>query len=312
MNEDMLGYLLNLDEPEERSRMAERLHNDPEAAARMQVLRKLTETLEADKDAPPPPPGLVARTIGRVAEYVCLQQPGKLPGSDPMLDAMMARMTPEKWKSVIEVLDRAGTPMRSRRADWIVAGSIMCIAFALLLAGIPYLRFRSNVQACQNQLRQIYQAVETYADNHNGRYPQVGSPPHETAGTFLVMLHESGALAPSSGYFCPAAPLQYPSGYAYTLGYYDPAGQLAGLGRNAGSGENSLAILADRPSPERTGPGPDHRYGQNVLYMGGNVRFCTSTQAGPDGDDIYHNWNGLVGAGANIRDVVLGYASDRP
>src|SRR5262249_26213462 len=165
MNEDMLGYLLNLDEPEERSRMAERLRKDPEAAARMEVLQKLTATLEADKDAPPPPPGLVARTIGRVAEYVCQQQPGKVPGSDPMMDAMMARMTPEKWKSVIEVLDRASAPTRARRADWIVAGSIMLIAFALLLAGIPYLRYRNNVQACQNKLRQIFQAVETYADN---------------------------------------------------------------------------------------------------------------------------------------------------
>ena len=39
MNEDLLGYLLNLDVPEERSRTAERLRNDPEAAARRAAVR---------------------------------------------------------------------------------------------------------------------------------------------------------------------------------------------------------------------------------------------------------------------------------
>jgi hypothetical protein len=312
MNEDFLGYVLNLDEPEERGRIEERLRSNPEAAARLEVLRKLTETLEADKDSPPPPPDLVARTIGRVAEYICQQEKRKAPGSDPMINEMMARMTPDRWKTVIEVLDRANAPTRGRRADWIVAGSIMLIAFGLLLAGIPYLRYRNNVQACQNHLREMYRAVEAYADNHNGKYPRVGDPPHETAGAFLAMLHDAGVLPPSDIYHCPAAQPLYPNSYAYTLGYRDLTGQLLGLGHGAGAGEDSLAILADRPSPERTGPNPDHRYGQNVLFMGGNVRFCTSTQVGPDGDDIYRNKNGLIGAGTDIRDVVLGVAGDRP
>lgn len=312
MNEDLLGYLLNLDEPEERSRIEERVRSIPEIAARLEVLRKLTETLEADKDGPTPPPDLVARTIGRVAEYVCQHEQRKTPGSDPMLDEMMARMTPDRWKSVVEVLDRASAPSRGRRADWVVAGSIMLIALGLLLAGVPYLRYRQDVQSCQNHLRELYGGLENFAANHDGMYPQVGQPPHETAGAFLVMLRDAGVLPPSDVYHCPAAQPLYPNSYAYTLGYRDATGQLLGLGHGVGASEESLPILADRPPPDRTGPNPDHRYGQNVLFMGGNVRFCTSTQAGVDGDDIYRNRNGLVAAGIDLRDSVLGVGGDKP
>ena len=108
-----------------------------------------------------------------MAEHIC-HQAATPQAREP---AVQDRMTPDRWKNVIEVLDRAGTPTRSRRADWIVAGSLVVIAVGLLLAGIPYLRYRSNVQACQNRLRQMYQAIEVYADNHDGKYPKVGEQP---------------------------------------------------------------------------------------------------------------------------------------
>ena len=45
------------------------------------------------------------------------------------------------------------------------------------------------------------------------------------------------------------------------------------LRRNDDDPKNAfMAILADRP-PDRDGPGPAHRGGQNVLFVGGNVRF---------------------------------------
>src|SRR5258707_10904526 len=123
----------------------------------------------------------------------------------------------------------------------------------------------------QNQLRQMDQALEIYADNHDGKYPKVGEErPYETAGSFMTMLHDSGSLPAASEYQCPAARPLYPATYAYSLGYRDDNGQLVGLTRGNMSGNDALAILADRPAPERTGPNPDHRYGQNVLFLGGD------------------------------------------
>ena len=195
MNDDLLGYLWNLDDPDERRRVDERLRADSEAARTLEQLRWIGDALGTDKEPPAAPADLAARTIGRVAEHICHQAATPQAGEPAVQD----RMTPDRWKNIIEVLDRAGTPTRSRRADWIVAGSIAVIAVGLLLAAIPYLRYRNNVQACQNQLRQVYQSLEIYADNHDGKYPKVGEqPPYETAGSFLAILHDSGSLPAAS------------------------------------------------------------------------------------------------------------------
>jgi hypothetical protein len=50
----------------------------------------------------------------------------------------------------------------------------------------------------------------------------------------------------------------------------------------------------------------------NVLYAGGNIRVTTSALIGPNGDHIFQNIYGSVGAGADRADVVLGRPGDRP
>ena len=98
--------------------------------------------------------------------------------------------------------------------------------------------------------------------------------------------------------------------YAYSLGYRVPdedGGHFSGLVRGLDDG---LPIMADRPPFTETnasdlGNSPNHgRRGQNVLYIGGHVRFLTGRTIGPD--DIYRNNNNEVGAGLNRQDTVLG------
>lgn len=312
MNQDLLEYVLNQDEAEQRGVIEARLRADPAAARQVESLRKFLEVLGVDSEQPAPPTDLVIRTIGRVAEYIC-QHETTTPSQDPLIDDLMKRMTPERWRDVAEVLDRAELPSRGRRADWIVAGSIFAVAVGLLFAGIPYLRQRSDLMGCQNQMRVAYGALESYADRHEGNYPQVGErPPYQTAASYLTILRDSGSVPGNTVFACPAAQPKYPATYAYTLGYHTANGKIVGLRHNDEDGTDSLAVLADRPSPERVGPNPDHRYGQNVLYMGGNVRFSTTSMAGPNRDDIYHDWDGQIGAGSNMYDVVLGMGADVP
>jgi hypothetical protein len=104
--------------------------------------------------------------------------------------------------------------------------------------------------------------------------------------------------------------------YTYTLGHEVPGRGVVGLWRTDNpAGQNDLLpIVADCPSAGM-GPGGDpvcpHRI-VNVLYVGGNVRGTTTPAVGPNGDDIFSNWRGQVGAGRDHTDAVLGRDGDRP
>ena len=78
-----------------------------------------------------------------------------------------------------------------------------------------------------------------------------------------------------------------------------------------------LPILADAPANnERCQPrgnsGNHGGRGQNVLYVSGAVRYCTTRTVGMDRDDIYLNLDQRVNAGLNSRDTVLGAGATQP
>jgi hypothetical protein len=105
--------------------------------------------------------------------------------------------------------------------------------------------------------------------------------------------------------------------YAYVLGYHDEAGRLQGVRRGAGT--DRLPILADSPpfKPVTAGAPLGNSLnhagaGQNVLYLGGNVSFCTLRTVGIEGDDIYLNRQNRVAAGIGPWDTVLGAGPARP
>src|SRR5262245_48685975 len=250
---DLLGYLLKLDEPDERQRVEELLRNDPAMAQELAALRRALEPREADNEAPMPPSNLVARTIGRIAEHVCANGVTKVPANGPPTEELSARLTPEKWRHVIAALDRPeASPSRWRRADFVVLASIIAVGFGIVMASLPYLRHRQNLTACQDHLRQLYASFDSYADLHQDRFPQITEePPNNTAASFVSELREAGVLQdqPASG--CPAGPGAFVT-YAYTLGYRDDAGNLHGLRRDPTQPSWSfLPLAADRPAVGR-------------------------------------------------------------
>ena len=62
-------------------------------------------------------------------------------------------------------------------------------------------------------------------------------------------------------------------------------------------------------SPARTNHGGS---GQNVLYVGGHVRWAAQPTVGEEGDNIYVNRLNRVGAGVCRPDSVLGASDARP
>lgn len=309
MNDDLLSYVLNLSEPDERQRLEKRLQTEPELQRQVDAWRRLAAPLAADREDPEPLPGLAERTI----EFVTLQ--ASRSGQATELRENISDLPAERLQALVEILDRRAMTAQSRWRRWDVAAvACMLVIFAgLVFATIPFVRQQQERIACQNQLRELHRGLEIYSDIHEGQYPQVREePPFNTAAAVAPLLQEAGAVPSNLSFACPAS-VMMPATYAYTLGYREPTGQLVGLEKHSISEKDNLPILADRPIT-RTGNGvsPEHRYGQNVLFMAGHVRFCTTTKVGIGGDEIYINQFGRVAAGLHHRDTVLGFGGDQP
>ena len=314
-DEELIGYLLNLLEPAERGAVVSSLGNDPVAAGRLVVLQEMIAPLGADAADAAPPAGLAVRTVARMASYLVEHEPR--PTTDPHAP------TP----STLPAFRHAPTTDQPEpraiggrfRADLIVAACLAFVAVGLGLSVVSRMRQQSDAVACPNTLRQLHTGLTTYADTHDGRFPQVGSGQYPTAGSFVPALIEAGQLPNGMHASCPAA-VRVSNGsgdapYTYTLGYRGANGDLVGL-RRSGDGENDLLpISADCPAANDApsdGPVSPHPRGQNVLYVGGNVRFATNPMVGLNGDPIYTNFDGRVAAGFNRGDTVLGRSGDRP
>jgi prepilin-type processing-associated H-X9-DG protein len=297
MDLDLVGYLLGLLDPDEHRRTEVALRDDPAACRRLDRLRATFAPLESIRGDGPVPVGLAERTLAHVAAHT---------DGPPMPD----RPTPARRVSAPD--DRpVFQPSRWRRADALVTTAILVVISGLGVSGVARIHEKRDIILCQNNLRLYHQALAGYSLEHQGRFPQVqDQPPLNLAGAFVPVLRDAGQLPPGYTPDCPVVSVAAgltPVGYAYTLGYRDAAGRLHGLRRDDDpAGTDTLPILADRPRPA------GHGRGFNVLFIGGNVRFCTSPNVGVDGDDIFINQAAAVAAGLHRLDSVLGPSDTSP
>ena len=177
-----------------------------------------------------------------------------------------------------------------------------------------------RVLACQNNLRQFWAALQVYADGRpDAAFPRVeAAPPRNFAGVFVPVLADAGALGSDVTVSCPARGRQAPAPCS-----------LADLEEMARRRPNEFQALTARrsaattPTPSATatattwpacaatpaiccrssptgrrpaaGNSPNHGgAGQNVLYIGGQVRWCAGPNVGVDRDDIYLNLKNRV------------------
>ncbi len=327
MDENLLGYLLATLDSETHREVESYLRTHPEAHQRLERLQRALAPLASDKKATDlkPASGLWIRTLAHVAEYRCRDLPRA-----PLIAVAPTPVPSRPWW---------------RRADVLVAATLLLAVSALLLPGLNYLRARQNILACQNNLRQIYLALEDYSQRNRGQLPKVEEgPPRNFAGVFVPILNQSRGLGHEVSLDCPTQgrapapnvslsqlqelyfnnPAQFErytctagGCYAYPLGYREN-GIHHGLRRDQ---ENMahVPLLADRPPFDQTttlslvGNSLNHDgQGQNVLYLDGRVQFATSRNVGVNADDIYLNWNQRVEAGLHRSDTVLGASPARP
>lgn len=342
-DEDLIGYLFDLHDPDERAALAARLARDPELAARLDDLRDTVAPLVAERaDEPAPPPGLALRALAAVAGFVVEHEPrpvapapdaalARTYGTDPATDLeVVAELPPgflQQYAPPVAPLAeprRAPAPpdgpeFRGRRfrAELLVAACIALVSLGLVASGISKARQRQNEVLCQNGLRTLHTGLASYADaDPRGRYPQVGTDALPTADSFSAALADMGYLPAGYKAACPVS--TDCRAYAYSLGFRD-GGEVLGLRRPTATetpGEFDLMpIAADMPASGLAPAGfpvSPHAACMNVLFVGGNVRPTTSPLIGPNGDDIYLNLRGAIGAGLTRTDAVLGGPGTRP
>lgn len=316
LEENLIGYLLDGLEADEKRDIETLLQRDEQARRRLEQLRHVLTPLGYDRDDGPPT-GLVARTVGRVAEYCCQELPrAPLPANRPV-------------------------PVRSwwRRADVVAAASLLVLTLGLGVPAVVNMRSKqsaASITSCQNNLRVFYEGLQAYRNAH-GKFPNVAAQPepNKVAGIVVPVLLSAGVLPANNSIRCPAngptavCPLTLDQlralpgdeflkkattllpCYAYSLGYRDAAGNYQGPTATDEQPDSLLPIMADTVQD-----GPVSRNhggtGQNVLFADGHVRFATSPNVGFRGDDIYRNKAGQVAAGLDCHDTVLGASASRP
>ncbi|MFQ3592666.1 MAG: hypothetical protein SNJ82_05670 [Gemmataceae bacterium] len=326
MDELLVGYLFETLEPEQRDLVEQHLSHDSAWQHRLRQLANALAPLGEDASVEPPP-GLALATLARIAEHHCAQRANNARPRCPVPRETAIGRPYSGWRQI----------------DVLAAACVALVCLTLLTPMLAGLWKKNDRLACSNNLRKLWQALATYADFHEGNFPRVEeSGPLAFAGVYVPRLGEMGLLQNISIH-CPArgdkpaaslrvrdveqlyhqSPDRYALAvqtlgghYAYSLGYDDGHG-LHHLRRDVGDG---VPILADRvvggtnPLPlDRVANSDNHDgQGQNILFIGGNVRWATHPQVGVAGDHIYLNQQLRQEAGLCRTDSVLGASAVRP
>jgi hypothetical protein len=95
--------------------------------------------------------------------------------------------------------------------------------------------------------------------------------------------------------------------HGYALGYASAAGYQTRRNRQRAR----FAVLGDSPQEHGEG-GRNHGCGQNLWFEDGHAEFLRSSRLPANDDAIYENHRGVVGAGVDEDDVVIGAANAAP
>jgi hypothetical protein len=321
MREQLLGFLLDALEPEERQQVESELQQDAQLQRDLELLDECLEPLRAVDVPIEPPANLAARTCalierkGRDVAQPALHSYAPLSGAASEVSFCANRMT---------------------LADTVVAAGIGLAAALLLFPAIQYSREAALCNGCKNKLREIGIATAEYCQMHDDYLPSI--PPGATAGIYAVYLQDGEYIDGEGWNHCPGAALRSPCRAVY-IPSFDELEQARGetlinyqrsMGGDYAStlhyveggrfrcrtnrGCSMLPIMADVPGTisgalRSTSHGG---CGQNVLHMDGHVRFINNCTRDGCLDNFFLNDLGLVAAGTHINDAVIGHSAARP
>jgi hypothetical protein len=281
-------------------------------------LEPLAKLRQKDKDIATPP-GLAERTCRYVAERRAAPLPAK--------GRLRPETAPPSWISRMSWL------------DMVMATTVVAAACLLIFPAVQRSRYYARLNACQDNLRDLGSSLTQYSQINNGYFPPVPTQGKlASAGIYAPTLADKGLLTDVSRVVCPESSLaskmegfRVPTfreleltptakvdglrpvmggSYGYNLGYVSNGKYQA----TKNLYRDNFAIMSDSPNPNDPNLLSSNHggRGQNVLFENGSVQFLTSTKALNSNDDIFTNDDGLVAAGLNPNDSVIGASSAAP
>jgi hypothetical protein len=332
MREDLLGYLLDALDDQERQRVLESLRTDPQLRRELEQLRQRLKSLDEESDDALPPRGLVDQTCDLIEAF------------DEAPEEIRARVVPHppaprrhRWAPCGRELHQAANQWSA--ADTLVAAGIFLAVALMFFPAIASSRFRSEVTACQYNLQQLGGALASYSEFNDGYFPRIPVQGNRAAaGVYGPLLYDGQFITDESLLICPTsishrqvpqfhvpslAELDQASGielaqlqrvmggsYGYTLGFKMDGRYCTP--RNVGRG--SLALLSDKPSLHLPASQSDNHggRGQNVLFDDFRVEFMLTCKANDGFDNVFRSRRGFCEAGTDLNDSVIGPSFLRP
>lgn len=160
----LIGYLLNALDDEEREQIEQELARRPELRKKLERLKKRLRCLDFGRIEVSPPPGLAARTCQLVLQERHRWPTGRAVAHTVGIGKLVRnergcgfRLSPlgDYW---------AGQGTSWSFADLAVGTLVVLIVVSLLFPALAEVRFRSRVLACRDNCRELYQAIHQYQD----------------------------------------------------------------------------------------------------------------------------------------------------
>ena len=331
MRDELLAYLLNDLDDEQRARVEERLAADPIWQHELERLRSYVDASQEQQDdeSEPLPADLVRRTCSFVKQA-----------------SSQGELSPKVLPAKLSESQDASAPRKTRWTllDLTVVASILAIMASLVMPAIRESRESARRMQCQAQLRTLGEALTRFAEQNQGQLPAIEL--NENAGMFAVKLLESGLVTQeelSEALVCPSGVLadkvfegevemrvptreelnrsnladlqkfiaRMGGSFAFRIGFHDQQGNYRQVEFTGSSNE---PMMADKPSYEVAGfQSPHHgTCGQNVLFQDGSVRYVEiCIQTGPD-KHWFLNEKQKHAAGTQRFDIVMGRSEASP
>ena len=344
--EELLGYLCGaLDDAESRS--VEMQLADPQRGPPLrrdlEVLRLAIRPLTGDREPFRAPPGLADRTLAFVAaqprEAVPPRESVPRRADESRPDILRPRPVTRADRQPSVFTPDAGGP-RPVRVAWLdrVVMAATALAACVLVAPLmlDWVRESRELRSKRN-LQQLGLALQGYAESHRFYPTPPDAGPLSRAGLFApTLVSEQRIVADDGTLVCPDSALARRGGfrvpsleevqsavsspdfdrivaemggdYGYTLGHRDAFGFLH---PNLNRRRTHFPIMSDVPddAAEQSRNHPDGIH--HVLYEDGHVQ-TVRRNALHAVDHLFRNRFGVVAAGVDPEDAVIGQSRDQP
>ena len=315
--EDLLGFVLGALEESEHQAIQQRIEIDPQLEDQLEELKSSMAPLEHLGVPSDQRPGLARRTIEALA-------------------IVQNEESKDRRHQVVlsEPREQIGHQSNWSFSDILVTLAVCGVLIALVFPAMAYTRNQAQLSECQNNLRTMGVAFHTYSNIHDGKFPEVPSTGNlATSGIFAPMLKDAELIS-DADLVCAGVDrentLVIPSvdqirsctntqqlermkrimsgDYGYSLGYMENSKHV--WPRNLGRAFR--IISADSPSSNLEGRRSANHggRGQNCLFEDGHWQFVKGHSIADDA--IYENEYGVVGAGIDSADNVIGASHHSP